>query len=611
MKSLKIYLLLISIFTISVHAQTSYTWFGGEGDWEVASNWSPNGIPGFMDTAVIDTGIVTLTESDSIANLKLAGILQGTTSLTVLSEMTWTAGQMNGTGSIIIAEDAELYLRASPDQIISSTRQIYNYGTAEWDSGNVYIVSSGKFYNFGTFHDNIEEQYLIRGTTAESKFVNQGHYVKSGSAVSFLWVIVNNNGILEIQKGTANFHGFTFTNNDSLIAAEDTKVYFSGGWTYIYGPLVCSGEVKFDGTNAIIDNVLNISGNIVFSNGKTTFSSNSSFENFGNIAPEISRDGTVVFNTGGEVKLDSLNLAGGNLGGIDNILINKSLVWTGGVSSSSNLGVYQGGTVLTIGQDASFILESRSNNHISCQIDNYGTTIAKNGILDFYDGVDFNNYGTFIDSIGFYNRGIEEGSTFKNAGSFIKSADRECHMALKFENDAGALLKAYGTMNMIGGFSNEGDVSPGDSIGILSFVGDYPTASSSLLQIELSGKLPGTEYDQVKISNNASLGGTLDIILLNDYLPDVGDEFQIMTFASGSGSFDTINGLDTGKGVAFEVVQSATDVKLVAVEATPNTPPSTFNLISPEDKIVLEVIETIEFTGMPHRTWRAIVYFMI
>ena len=59
--------------------------------------------------------------------------------------------------------------------------------------------------------------------------------------------------------------------------------------------------------------------------------------------------------------------------------------------------------------------------------------------------------------------------------------------------------------------------------------------------------------------------------------------------------FDTFRGLDTGKGVAFEVAQSETGVKLVAVAATPNTPPSTFNLISPVDEMVLETIETIDF----------------
>ena len=184
MKSFNFIFLLISVFAFSANAQTTYTWFGGEGDWETASNWSPNGIPGQMDTAIIDTGMVTLTKHDSVANLELAGILQGTSNLTVLSEMTWTSGEMKGKGATIIAEGAQLNWWASPDDYLAQARKVYNYGTAVWDSGNVFIISSGTFTNFGTFHDKIEWQFYMRGTTIESAFINQGCYVKTGSAVS-------------------------------------------------------------------------------------------------------------------------------------------------------------------------------------------------------------------------------------------------------------------------------------------------------------------------------------------------------------------------------------------------------------------------------------------
>jgi len=370
---------------------------------------------------------------------------------------------------------------------------------------------------------------------------------------------------------------------------------FSGN-AYLNGPLISEGEVTFDGYEQIIDNVMDISGKTIFSRGAIKFSTNSSIINLGSVAPEITWEGTVEFNTGSEVSLDSIKINGGDLGGSDDLLINHSLEWIGRVSNSSNLGTYQAGTSVTIAKEAQFILASSSNNNVYCQIDNYGTTIWNGGSLTFYDGVDFDNYGVFLDTMKYaYIWKLQsDGSTFNNFGTYIKSGDKN-YIDLPFVNKPEGFLKGTGGMQLSGGFTNEGTVSPGDPIGSLTFAGDYSATASSILAIELSGLTAGDEYDQLVIYGTASLGGTLDIKMHDDYVPEVGNEFQIITFTSANGSFDTFRGLDTGKGVAFEVTQSETGVKLVAIAATPNTPPTALNLISPEDEIDLETLETIDF----------------
>ena len=64
--------------------------------------------------------------------------------------------------------------------------------------------------------------------------------------------------------------------------------------------------------------------------------------------------------------------------------------------------------------------------------------------------------------------------------------------------------------------------------------------STSTLIMELAGVAPGSGYDQLDISGQATLNGTLDVQLLNDFTPSAGDSFDL--FDGGTtGSFAQIN----------------------------------------------------------------------
>src|SRR5262245_44244289 len=72
---------------------TSYTWNVASGDWSVPGNWMPNGVPGSPDTATINNGIVTVSTEVTVGTLNLAGgTLDGIGTLTVSSNLNWTAG---------------------------------------------------------------------------------------------------------------------------------------------------------------------------------------------------------------------------------------------------------------------------------------------------------------------------------------------------------------------------------------------------------------------------------------------------------------------------------------------------------------------------------------
>jgi len=95
----------------------------------------------------------------------------------------------------------------------------------------------------------------------------------------------------------------------------------------------------------------------------------------------------------------------------------------------------------------------------------------------------------------------------------------------------------------------EGDLKPGSSPGTMEFGGDLSFGPSATLEIEIGGLLAGSEYDRVAVAGFASLDGTLDVSLLNGFVPEVGDNFGFL-FASGGygGSFDAMNLPDIGVG---------------------------------------------------------------
>jgi hypothetical protein len=74
-----------------------------------------------------------------------------------------------------------------------------------------------------------------------------------------------------------------------------------------------------------------------------------------------------------------------------------------------------------------------------------------------------------------------------------------------------------------------------------------------VLSIQLGGTATSA-YDRVLISlagspvGTATLGGTLELSLTDNFAPALGNTFDIITFEASAGSFATITGIDLGGG---------------------------------------------------------------
>ena len=130
------------------------------------------------------------------------------------------------------------------------------------------------------------------------------------------------------------------------------------------------------------------------------------------------------------------------------------------------------------------------------------------------------------------------------------------------------VFAAGSTVSGIGSFENvifNGTYSPGNSPAITNVTNGQFAAASSLL-IELGGTQPGTQYDRVVDSGSlALLGGTLDVVLYNGFVPTVGNSFEILQYGQLSGDFGTVNYPALSGGLSWERTISAVAMTISVV----------------------------------------------
>jgi hypothetical protein len=86
-----------------------------------------------------------------------------------------------------------------------------------------------------------------------------------------------------------------------------------------------------------------------------------------------------------------------------------------------------------------------------------------------------------------------------------------------------------------------------------------------VLNVTIGGTTVGTQYSQVAVSNGASLNGTLNVKLINGFVPAIGTKFTILTGSAVSGKFVTVNGLSINSSEHFDISYTATAVTLTVV----------------------------------------------
>jgi hypothetical protein len=143
--------------------------------------------------------------------------------------------------------------------------------------------------------------------------------------------------------------------------------------------------------------------------------------------------------------------------------------------------------------------------------------------------------------------------------------DDVAHTGALFNVSSGSSATFFGTAGFgISGGGDvyfEADVTPGSSPGLELFGGNVFLGALSTLTIELSGDTPGSEHDKLDIAGLVSLGGTLDVVLINQpgggglFIPSAGQSFDILDFGSILGTFHNLQLPALGAGLTWDTTQ--------------------------------------------------------
>ncbi len=183
----------------------------------------------------------------------------------------------------------------------------------------------------------------------------------------------------------------------------------------------------------------------------------------------------------------------------------------------------------------------------------FNSGLTNEGSLAFGAGVndifgDINNLGNIIVSGGatatFYD------DVANNAALKVSKVGSTTSVAVFFGGVTGSGGSTGG-----GDIFIEGDLQPGNSPAVVTYQNNVAFGSGATLQIELGGTTPGANHDKVVVDGALALGGTLDVSLLAPFIPQAGHSFDILDWASLSGTFDTLSFPSLGAGLMWNASQ--------------------------------------------------------
>ena len=132
------------------------------------------------------------------------------------------------------------------------------------------------------------------------------------------------------------------------------------------------------------------------------------------------------------------------------------------------------------------------------------------------------------------------------AGSVTTFFDDVIHNGLEIFTGAGASTVVFGGLTGAGPFTGTGtvyfigDLRPGASPANVSFGGNVVLGSFARTVIEIGGTISGAQHDRLTVAHTLSLGGVLEVQLINGFVPSIGQNFDLLDAATINGNFSSV-----------------------------------------------------------------------
>lgn len=266
-----------------------------------------------------------------------------------------------------------------------------------------------------------------------------------------------------------------------------------------------------------------------------TLTSGSELSGFGDIVGDLRVDSNNGSNDpAGRLSVDqgrTLRISEGDLRGeLDN---------QGRIENRGTLDL--GGGRLINGSDASLL--SFGGTLRAAEIDNFGGAIDLVSGVNVIDGRVANDEGGRI--------------TLTGGASAVFAGDVDNDSQIRTES--GSTATFLSAVSGGGSFDGAGAVvfldtfSPGNSPALTPFGGDLTFGENSQTIIELAGTQRGTEHDAFDVAGTLTLNGRFEITLLNDFLPQLGDRFDVFNAGQIAGNSTDFGIPSLADGLSFDL----------------------------------------------------------
>jgi PEP-CTERM motif len=564
-------------------------WLGGTGYWDVVTNWSA-GEPGSNSDVFITTGNDTV-NLDVNAGINSLTIGNGTGSST-LQETMGRGLAISIAGALTINQGGTLSLA---NDSVTANANSSNAGTITLSNSSALISNAG-FVNTGTIQLNggIQRPGIgVAGSltnsglildNSQSAFVNVGGTVNNSGGI-FIYYLSSGSALTNTASGSLNAQYLSV--NGDMVNAGTVYGLGRGSQMTIQGMLTNSG--RFD-TSYATANVgsLNNSGNLIVGGTMTVHGNayNSGEIGEGYIGPSNGQsfvvNGTFTNAPTGNVQMTGPYIGGASAGSIVNqgtidmeynaplsagSLTNSGTIETGMHSGSNSISVTG-----TLTNNASGVLSLGGMSDVSsfAYVNNAGSVSIANGAALHITG---GSHATANAFPGFINSGsvlVAQGGTLTSPLTYTQTSGQttvDGLLALTgngFANFSGGSV--YGNGGTIQGNTisnaafNIGDAPM--SVGQMAINGNYTQGANGSLTFDIASL---TQYDQLNVSGHATLNGLVMVDLLNGYVPQIGNTFDVMNFAGSSGTFSMVIGLPINSQEHFVLEYNSTDLTLNVV----------------------------------------------
>ena len=546
----------------------------------VSTNGSNQG--GAANTLTV-TGTLTNNTSDTVgigenndtSDVASVGILTNSGAVTVGTGATLNltgSGTDTNTGTITV-DNGTLSLATTADLDmekggkLSVTGNLTNAGTISTNESN-QGGSANSITVSGTLTNDSTAALTVGANNDTSDTAALGNLTNAGT------VTVGTGAKLSLTAGGADTNTGTMTVDGTLDIDKTTTLSGTGS------VILANGDITGVGTSRKLTN-------------KNTIEGSGTISNLG-----ITNEGTISSNSGTltilptSAGLDNIRILSVSAG--DSLIIGTS---AGGALTNFSGTTLTGGTydvtgTMQFGASGATIATNAASITLSGtgQMINFGNTNLLAGLNDNASGGVFKlTSGASLTTLGgnFLNAGtftISTGTTFTIGGSsfnYTQTAGSTTVGGTLTSSSLGIVAVDGGTLTGAGtvgdNLVDDSTLDPGTSAaktGRLTVADTYTQDSGGTLNIEINGATAVTKYDQLKITQGATLGGTLNIDLGSSFTPTVGQTFTILTASSVSDTFATVNGLAINSSEHFTITYDANKVVLTVVSGALTATPS-------------------------------------